>query len=136
MNRYNVDISLPSFEVFKQNLEEANAYIVNNAFKCSGESELQFEEGIGADVAQVRNSPACERRNHGNSQTTREEQNSELPIRCSYVTTSSNGMLDNEGVLNYGMLCAMRKAFGMKEKPAENTAIHMDINEDCSFDEE
>ena len=137
VNRYYVDISLPPFQVFKHNVEEANRYIVDNAFKCSSEMELQFEEGIGADVAQVRNVPASEKRDSRNYQTRMGEQTSEVPIRCSYVTTSSNGMLNNEGVLNYGMLCATRQAFGMKEKPDEKTARQcMDINENGSVSEE
>ncbi len=41
--------------MFKKNLEEANRDIVDNAFKCNDPSDLQFEEAIGADVAEVRN---------------------------------------------------------------------------------
>ena len=131
INRYYYDIELPEFDVFKKNLEEANRDIVDNAFKCNDPSDLQFEEAIGADVAEVRNAHASRAFQASHGAWSDENESPEIPMRYSYMTNSSYGMLNNEGVLNHGMLTATKIAFGMSDTDVNTTRVTETKDSEC-----
>jgi hypothetical protein len=83
VNQTYSDVVIPSIPELKRLLKESKEYILKNAVWSHSDHELRFEEGIGADIAEIRTHDA-------NAAATMENHTPPLWIQPATKRTSSS----------------------------------------------
>lgn len=150
INPFYGDVELPPFEDFDVHFQKSLNNIVAEADMSTSEQELRFEEQIGSDVAGARSTneqDANLRSAPSNSQgdnDTREIANTDIPVRCSYVSRAVGSDNDNPAARSKRLLDAAMKVFDMKatsnseeqQEEVSSSGESAEDNDDISGDDD